>query len=109
MKKEHSFILGDRIFARITVHHQSIAEFIVDTVGDMSQLLAVVRERLRHKCKGLVKLYIRNISRGWSMERPFVAYPETYKDKNGKRHLSRKEILLSQYYPSTPTYTYSRL
>lgn len=66
------FRYGDQVFARLLVNGKNFMEFMVDKVSDMSDLLKVVRRVTKTKCCGLVKLYVRNLSRGWSMERTLV-------------------------------------
>lgn len=95
MNRDHTFVLGDRVFARLIVHRRNIVELAVDSVSNMSELLAIVREKARDKWRGLAKLYVRNISRGWSIERPLTIYPDTYKDENGTRHLTQFEMMLN--------------
>ena len=84
-QKKYSFHNGDKVFARIIVNGSSVIEFIADRIQDMSQLLSLVRNRTRCKCSGLAKLYVRNMSRGWSVERPIYIYPDTYTDSDGER------------------------
>lgn len=76
--------LGDKIFARLVMHGKTVIEFMISTVNNLTELYCL----LHSKCKGLrglAKLYLRNMSRGWSEERPLMLYAEDKKelDKNG--------------------------
>ncbi|MBD5197084.1 MAG: hypothetical protein HDS89_06500 [Bacteroidales bacterium] len=71
--KQISF--GDRLFARLVMHGRTVLEFMLNSVNDLTELWG----ELRRKCRGisgLAKLYLRNASRGWSIERPMMIYPE---------------------------------
>lgn len=83
----HTLAYGDRIFARILINGKDIMEFVLDKVSDMSQIIGTLRHHAR-KYRGLAKIYIRNITRGWSMERPLMLYPDGYIDAQGRRHLT---------------------
>lgn len=78
--------LGDRLFARLVMKGQTIMEFIVNTVRDLSELFCLVHS----KCKGLrglAKLYLRNMSQGWSEERPLMLYPSTENKKSEEKRV----------------------
>ena len=48
---------------------------MLNSVNDLTELWG----ELRRKCRGisgLAKLYLRNASRGWSIERPMMIYPQ---------------------------------
>lgn len=66
-------VYGDRVFARLTVDGMHVAEYVFDRVSDMTELIGELRSVASH-LRGLVKLYVRNISRGWSVERPLMLY-----------------------------------
>lgn len=66
---------GDRMFARLVMHGRTIAEFMVNSVHDLSELWGMLRRQCRG-VRGLARLYLRNASRGWSLERPLMLYPE---------------------------------
>lgn len=68
------FVYGDRIFVRLSLNGQNVAEFIAERVSCMTELLCRVRA-LTKKYKGLAQLYVRNMTQGWSMERPLMLYP----------------------------------
>jgi len=82
----HSLSYGDKIFARIYINGKGIMEFVLDKVTDMSQLIGALRHHVR-KYSGLAKIYVRNMTRGWAMERPLMLYPEAYVDAQGVRHI----------------------
>ncbi|MDE6339200.1 MAG: hypothetical protein K2K97_05365 [Muribaculaceae bacterium] len=68
---------GDRLFARLVMHGRTVLEFMMNSINDLTELWG----ELRRKCRGisgLAKLYLRNASRGWSMERPLMIYPDGY-------------------------------
>ncbi len=72
----HTISYGDRLFARLVMHGHIITEFMVNSVHDLTELWGMLRKECRG-VKGLAKLYLRNASRGWSLERPLMLYPET--------------------------------
>lgn len=65
---------GDRLFARLVMHGRTVVELTVNSVNDLSELWGELRRHCRG-IRGLAKLYLRNASRGWSMERPMMLYP----------------------------------
>ncbi|MDE7436988.1 MAG: hypothetical protein K2M93_00740 [Muribaculaceae bacterium] len=72
---------GDRLFARLVMHGKTVVEFMVNSINDLSELWG----ELRRKCRGvsgLARLYLRNASRGWSMVRPLMIYPDGYRRKS---------------------------
>lgn len=73
MKRQRIFIPGDRVLARLSLNGRVVAEFVSDRLSDMSQLLNAVRYRTR-ALRGLAQLYVRNLTRGWSEERPLMLY-----------------------------------
>lgn len=74
---------GDRLFARLVMHGKTVVEFMVNSINDLSELWG----ELRRKCRGvsgLAKLYLRNASRGWSMVRPLMIYPDGYRRRSAR-------------------------
>ncbi len=71
--------LGDRIFARLTMGGRTVVEFMINRVADMTELLGELRKMTRG-ARGLCRLYVRNQSRGWSLERPLMLYAPTVPD-----------------------------
>lgn len=68
-----NFAYGDRIFVRLTSGVRTLLELTVTDVSGLTDLLAELRRHMRGQ-RGLVKMFIRNLSRGWSMERPLMLY-----------------------------------
>jgi len=67
---------GDKIFVRIVNMQRgwrTIADFSLDNVNDMTEVYGELRWRTRGE-RGLTRLYIRNATRGWSYEQPFMLY-----------------------------------
>lgn len=54
---------------------RTVAELTRDRVYRYSDLLAMLRA-MAPKCRGLARLTIRNMTRGWSQERPLMLYPD---------------------------------
>lgn len=67
----HLMEYGDRIHARVVIAGREEGNYIIDRVSDMSELIGELRERSQW-LRGLAKLYIRNITRGWSVMRPMM-------------------------------------
>lgn len=73
---------GDRIFVRLTRMQygvRTLAEFTLSEVNDLSEIYGELRHYTRGE-RGLTRLYIRNITRGWSMEQPFMLYAGTRRE-----------------------------
>lgn len=81
-RKEKPIAYGDRIYARLCLNGQKIVEFMIERVGSMTELLGELRVHAR-KVRGLCRLYVRNMSRGWSEERPLMLYAERYPAVDG--------------------------
>lgn len=77
MRMPQQIQYGDRLFARLSLNGHPIAEISTDRIGTLSALIAEIRH-LSHKFRGLAKVYIRNLSRGWSMERPLMLYADRF-------------------------------
>lgn len=71
---------GDRLFARLVMHGRTVVEFMVNSVNDLSELWGELRRQCRG-ISGLARLYLRNASRGWSMEKPLMLYPDRHIQK----------------------------
>lgn len=65
------------MFARIVMGRRTILEFANACISDITELLGELR-RLTRGLRGLVRLYVRNITRGWSIERPLMLYPDLF-------------------------------
>lgn len=72
---ERPISYGDKLFARIVMHGRTIVELMVNSVNDLTELWGELRRQARGAC-GLAKLYLRNMSQGWSIERPLMLYPD---------------------------------
>lgn len=70
-KKE--ICLGDRIFARLIMGGRLVAEFMVNSVSSIKDLLDEMRQKIVD-LRGLGKLQIRNQSQGWAEERHIMFY-----------------------------------
>lgn len=64
---------GDRIFARISKNGHTILEFMINCIGSIEELMQEIR-RMAGDMRGLVKLCLRNQSRGWGQERLLMLY-----------------------------------
>ena len=64
---------GDRLFARLVRHGRTILEFVINEVSDFTEFMGELRKKAKG-LKGLVKLQVRNYSRGWSLEQPLMLY-----------------------------------
>lgn len=73
---DRTIVYGDRIFVRLTPMRYGMAapvEFSSSTVNDMTEVIGEIRHHASG-ARGLWKLYVRNVSRGWSVEKPFMLY-----------------------------------
>ncbi|MDE7509672.1 MAG: hypothetical protein K2M62_06075, partial [Muribaculaceae bacterium] len=73
MKATYPIEYGDRIFVRAMQEGRRVLEMTVTNVSDITGLVGEIRYAGRG-LDGLTTLFIRNLSRGWSMERPFRFY-----------------------------------
>lgn len=65
---------GDRVFARvINPQGKSICELTLEQVSDLTEVLGEVRQAMR-SFRGLVRLIVRNYTRGWSKDQPMMFY-----------------------------------
>ncbi len=78
---------GDKIFARLVLNGRIIVEFMMNRVSDMTEIFGELRGYCR-EYRGLARLYLRNMSRGWSVEKPLMLYP-------------RRAGILTAGYPTT--------
>lgn len=74
-------VYGDRIFVRLTMRSQVLLEFEVNDVCDYSQLMGALRARTRG-ITGLTQMYVRNMTRGWSITRPLKLYADRVSVRN---------------------------
>lgn len=102
---ERCIEIGDKLFARLVLKGQVITEFVVTTVRDLSELFCMVHRRCRG-LRGLAMLYLRNMSRGWSEERPLMLYPEPKREVESRRRYNAqpsttvtiKNVYASKYF-----------
>lgn len=102
---DRSIAFGDKMFARLVLKGKTIMEFIVTTVRDLSELFCLVHRKC-HGLHGLAKLYLRNMSQGWSVERPLMLYaePKTTPEQKREYHahpvtqVSVKKVNTTQYF-----------
>lgn len=69
---------GDKIYARLIVNGNNAAEISMDTFSDFSQVIGEIR-RIAYKYGGLALLYVRNMTRGWSVKQPLMLYNDIYR------------------------------
>ena len=74
-KGAKSITLGDKMFARLILRGKTVLEFMITSVRDLTELYTLLHSKCRG-FRGLAKLYLRNMSKGWSEERPLMLYPE---------------------------------
>lgn len=73
MKTGYPIDYGDRIYVRATQDGVKMLELTVTNVADLTALVGEIRYEGR-KLEGLAQVFIRNHSKGWSMERPLRFY-----------------------------------
>lgn len=66
---------SDQVYASLTLGGRVIAEITRDGISNFSALLAMLRARVP-SCQGLARLCVRNMTRGWRLERPLMLYAE---------------------------------
>lgn len=66
---------GDRMCARMLFANGEMLMFQSREVYDMTDMLSAIRRECRGR-RGLMRLFIRNATRGWSIERPMMLYGE---------------------------------
>ncbi|MCM1005372.1 MAG: hypothetical protein NC402_03645 [Prevotella sp.] len=71
----HEISYTDKVYARLTLAGRVVAEFTRDRISDFSSLLLLLRAMTPSR-KGLARLTVRNMTRGWRLERPMMLYPE---------------------------------
>lgn len=69
MEKKNLIIeKGDRVFARLIKDGRTVLEFMINCIGSVEELMKEIR-CMAGEVHGLVKLCLRNQSRGWGDER----------------------------------------
>lgn len=71
----HEIDYTDKIYICLTMAGRVIAEFTRSRFCNLSALLAWVRTAVP-SLRGLVRLRVRNMTRGWAWERPLMLYPD---------------------------------
>lgn len=95
-------IKGDRMCVRMLFSNGQSSAFISSEVSDMTELLAQVRRHC-HGRRGLMRLFIRNASRGWSFERPMMLYSEDEERTMRLKHENNRYLNSRRaYMGSTP-------
>lgn len=84
--------MGDKIFVRIVAGGRTIMEFMTRAVASMTELTGEARRNLR-KYHGLCRLQIRNMSQGWSMEKPLMIYADPYRTTQASRRAETSRML----------------
>lgn len=75
--------LGDKIFASIIIGGKVLAEFVLESVANISEVTKKLREATR-ACRGMATMYIRNASKGWCQKRSVMLYPDVISSFNNK-------------------------
>lgn len=80
--ESHPIRLGDELHVRLRFADGNEMSFSCRRASDMAELVGEVRQKARRK-RGLVKMSVRNASRGWSLEKPLMLYGETMPKRTG--------------------------
>ncbi len=78
---------GDRLFARIVMRGRTVVEFVMNQVSDRTELLGELRKKVKG-LRGLAQVYVRNYSRGWSIEQPLMLYTSSGVRTSGSANVS---------------------
>lgn len=70
-------IFTDCLYARLTRHGHTVAEITRDQFASLSSVVDALRAKVPH-ASGLCSLTVRNMTRGWRLERPLMLYPEPH-------------------------------
>lgn len=101
---KHQIAYGDRIFVRLMQQGRIIMEWCVETVKDLTDLFSALHNRCR-QVKGLVRMYLRNVSRGWSEVRPYMFYnkgEKTAKPEEPQVHEIDSRMISAASHPLAP-------
>lgn len=94
MVNSKQITFGDRIYVRLSSNGSKITEFVVDCVSDMTELIGRIRS-FSTKFNGLANLLIRNMTRGWIIERPLMLYSAIFPLDNSRRKSAARKSSLS--------------
>lgn len=75
---------ADRLHVRVRFTDNSETIITTDRVADLSELIGEVRQTLRRR-RGLARMTVRNISRGWTLEKPLMLYGDAYPQRSPYR------------------------
>ncbi len=75
---------GDNLYIRLRFDDGSEQSMTTNRAADMCELIGEVRFAFRRH-RGLVKMTVRNASRGWTAQRPLMLYGESYPANAGWR------------------------
>ncbi len=75
MNRNMKIELHDRIYVRITQDGITRIELSINNAASMTDLIGEIRYAARH-IDGLAKMFVRNHTRGWSLEQPIKFYRE---------------------------------
>lgn len=73
--RPHEISYTDRVYASLTLAGHVVAEVTRERVSDFSALITMLRALVPTR-RGLARLRVRNLTRGWSLERPLMLYAE---------------------------------
>lgn len=73
----HRISLNDRIYVKLVLNGVTLIETVCDNIADYTSLLSILREACR-RYKGLARMVVRNITRGWSVQRPLLLSTAQY-------------------------------
>lgn len=65
----------DRVYGSLTVAGRKVAELTLEGLDGISSLVVLLRT-LAPEVRGLARLTVRNMSRGWRLERPLMLYSD---------------------------------
>ncbi len=101
---ERKIAYGDRLFVRLMQDGRVVMEWVLETVSDLTELFSALHSRCRD-IRGLVKLYLRNVSRGWSLVRPFMFYTrnQNKKESDKKNSSIDPRMISAASHPLFPT------
>lgn len=64
---------GDRVFVRVVKDYREVATLMTEEASSYTELIGIIRDRVGNM-PGLAKLHVRNYTRGWAREIPFMFY-----------------------------------
>ncbi len=76
-RNPHPMRYGDRLNIRLRFADGSENVINTDRVADLTELVGEVRQSARRR-RGLVRMSVRNLTRGWTLEKPLMLYGDAY-------------------------------